>query len=649
MDFFHAQDLARRRTLTLVALFAAAVVALIALTNIVIAFGIALASAQFYDGDFGAMLVATPAENWWWISIGVVLVVGGATLFKYLSLARNGGNAVAEALGGRRLAPDSTELAERQLQNVVEEIALAAGTAVPPVYVIPDPAINAFAAGTTPDDAVIGVTDGAIQALSRDELQGVIGHEFSHILNGDMRLNLRLIAMLHGILFIGLVGYALLRGGTTRVAVRGTRRGGSNAAPVLAIGAGLLAIGFGGTFFGNLIKAAVSRQREYLADAAAVQFTRDPLGVAGALKKIGASMAGSTLTTSRAHEFSHMFFGAAVQPFMASLMATHPPLPARIRAIEPTWDGEYPPLSHGVGDRHGSAVPPPGSDAPVLGLAAAARADDATHRSLDIADEVGRLDDRGIEAARSLKSGLPPELLDAAHEGFGACALICALLLADDADVRARQLEQLRSDPHPSFPTASERLHASAKALDPAERVALVALAMPALKAMSAPQYQRLIGHSIALIRADRRIDLFEWVLHRLLVKELKPEFEPVTAPRVRYRDVNAIPAAANELISALARRCATDPEAAHGAGVAMLGISADYETTLDPNFQRLNDALGQLRDLHPLAKPRVLKACVATVTADGQAAVAQWTLLQGVAAALDCPLPPQVSVPQAA
>jgi Zn-dependent protease with chaperone function len=627
MDFFRAQDQARRRSVKLVALFAMAVLTLIVLTNLLVAIVIAFSSPYSYAGGFGHAFAATPREHWWWISSIVLLLVGGATLYKYADLG-SGGSAIAGALGGRRVAPDTREFAEKQAQNVVEEIALAAGVPVPPLYLIPDPAINAFAAGSGTDDAVIGVTEGALRSLSRDELQGVIGHEFSHILNGDMRLNVRLIAVLHGILFIGLVGHNLLR------SVRFARRR-SNPVPVVVMGAGLVAIGFGGSFFGNLIKAAVSRQREYLADAAAVQFTRNPSGIAGALKKIGASLAGSTLSAPRAEEFSHMFFGEAVKPLMAGLMATHPPLLRRIRAIEPDWDGTYPPAS---------AAGVPSTADGSLGFASAATGADgvAVERAAEsVLREYGRLDDRRIGAARELLRRTPAELVDAAHDGFGACALIYALLLSDAADVRTRQLAQLRRDPYPELAAAVLRLRDQAAPLASAPRLALVSLSMPALKAISPRQYAQLTEHALALIRADQRIDLFEWVLHRLLVKELKPAFEQVQPPRVRHRTVDAVAAEANELISALARECGSNPAVAHRAGLHAAGLEGEYVAEPDPDYARLSRALAPLRELHPLAKPRLLKACAAAVLADGEVGSTQWALLQGVSATLDCPLPP--------
>src|SRR5262249_2273093 len=191
----------------------------------------------------------------------------------------------------------------RKLLNVVEEMSIASGVPMPEVYLMPDEkGINAFAAGTAPDNAVIGVTEGCVRHLKRDELQGVIGHEFSHILNGDMRLNMRLIGVVFGLLCIMLVGRVMLdafiRGGSPR----SSSARNANPPPIFLLAIGLIVIGWPGAFFGRLIQAAVSRQREFLADASAVQFTRNPLGLAGALKKIGGLAYGSRLDSAHAAE-----------------------------------------------------------------------------------------------------------------------------------------------------------------------------------------------------------------------------------------------------------------------------------------------------------------------------------------------------------
>ena len=318
-DFFERQDIARRNTSRLVLLFVLAVLAIMLSIDLLLA-----ATMGYLSRD-----PATGAIDWSLAGdlqlvgiavVGTLVVVGGGTLFKIAQL-RGGGRVIVEELGGRRLNPDTSVPAERQFLNVVEEMVIASGTPAPPVYLLDEEeGINAFAAGFTINDAVIGVTRGAVERLPRDELQGVIAHEFSHILNGDMRLNIRLIGLLNGILIIGILGYFMLRVAAFSGSRHRRSSRDSSPLPMLALGAGLLVVGFLGTFFGNLIKAGVSRQREFLVDASAVQFTRQPAGIAGALKRIGGFLRGSTVQSPNAPEASHMFFGRATSGLKALFM-----------------------------------------------------------------------------------------------------------------------------------------------------------------------------------------------------------------------------------------------------------------------------------------------------------------------------------------
>ena len=307
MDFFRSQDLARRNTTRMVLLLALAVLTLIAITNLLVM----LVFGSLQNGEDGTVSLARfDWGTFLLIGTGVTLVVLAGSLWKIGQLA-GGGKVVAEALGGPLVRRDTTDPELRRALNVVEEMAIASGSPVPPVYLLSDEeGINAFAAGFTTGDAVIGLTRGTIRDLSRDELQGVVAHEFSHILNGDMRLNLRLIGILHGILLIGLIGSRVLRSTS--------HRSSKNSGGAAILGLGLMAIGSGGTFFGSLIKASVSRQREFLADASAVQFTRNPFGIAGALKRIGGST--SRLHADQAEAMSHLYFAEGVRHRFASLL-----------------------------------------------------------------------------------------------------------------------------------------------------------------------------------------------------------------------------------------------------------------------------------------------------------------------------------------
>jgi Zn-dependent protease with chaperone function len=341
MNFFEEQARSRQHTLWLVGIFVIAVLMLIGMT-IVFVIGLYLYADDILVTDFLVDPLAYVSPRLFYgVIISVVGVVAGGSIFKYLSLS-SGGKNVAIALGGRQLNRNSADTQEKVLLNVVDEMSIASGISTPTVYILDESGINAFAAGLTLDDAVIGVTRGCIEKLDREELQGVIAHEFSHIFNGDMRLNLQLTATLHGILLIGLIGRFILRSisRTSYSSRRSSNKKGNGGLYVLVLGFGLLAIGYAGTFFGSIIKANVSRKREYLADATAVQYTRYPRGISGALKKI--AYYSSRLETPAAETYSHLYFAEGVGSFFSSLMATHPPLEERIKKIEPRWSGRFP-------------------------------------------------------------------------------------------------------------------------------------------------------------------------------------------------------------------------------------------------------------------------------------------------------------------
>jgi Zn-dependent protease with chaperone function len=659
MDFFGAQDQARRNTWRLALLFTVAVACLILLTNLLVAIVLAFTTNHGQVTDLGSLLRSLPPESWFWISTAVVGLVALASGYKYLQV-RGGGRAVAESLGGRLISQSTQNPAERRLLNVVEEMAIASAIPVPPTYVIDEPSINAFAAGLGPDDGVIGVNRGTLDHLNREELQGVIAHEFSHLLNGDSRLNVRLIAVLHGILFISLVGYGLLRGVGRRGV--GQRRGSSGGAPVLALALGLIVIGYAGTFFGNLIKAAVSRQREYLADAASVQFTRNPRGIAGALKKIGGLSAGSSMSRPSAKEASHMFFGAVGSVFLGGLTATHPPLARRIRAVDPTWDGKFPVVTDAAASGRSGASTGYGSDgtaafasaaaadasASVIEPGGAATATRIASTPDDVVAAVGRLDEHGFSLAQRLIGGLPEALRAASHDPFAGRALAYGLLLEPSGEMRERQLAFVAANAERGVPEELQRLLPHLTGVDEIQKLVLIEMAMPALKELSEPQYRRFAANLIALIKADQRIELMEWVLHRILVKELKPHFEGPRHLPARHGSLRPVAAEAAVLISALAREGAANAQAvadAYAAGMAALGLEGTLDAEDDPNLGRLSHALTQLQTLKPLMKPKLIKGCAATILADGRVSPRQAALLQGVAATLDCPLPPSIAL----
>ncbi|NTV14895.1 MAG: M48 family metallopeptidase [Desulfobulbaceae bacterium] len=620
MDFFTAQDQARRNTGRLVLFFSLAVFFLVIMTNLLVMvfFG------YFRSRGGGA---AGPAPFDWqlfcYVGLGVVAVVATGSLYKIAALS-SGGDAVATMLGGEPIFGDNGDPDQRRVINVVEEMAIAAGTPVPQVYLLKESGINAFAAGFSSSDAVIGITSGAIRNLNREQLQGVIAHEFSHILNGDMRLNIRLIGILHGILLIGLIGYRILRG-TSRTS--GARKG---FGPLLLMGAGLMVIGYAGTFFGKLIKAAVSRQREFLADAAAVQFTRNPDGIGGALLCIGARPDGSLLKNPRCAEISHAFFGQGVAVFFESLFATHPPLEARIKRILPGWDGNFPSGSTVAvaqeRPRHGNAEAESGA---VMGLTGAA-----------MVAKVGQLGEAELGYARILLRGIPEVLQKAARDPFAARALICFLILDGDEAVRARQLQHLKSSADRGVHLETLKLIRAGGALRPEQRLPLVDLALPTLRRLTEPQYRLFISNLDTLIEADGRISLFEWCLRRIVLHHLAKAFGQPAGKGVAGGDLNQV------LLSMLAH--AGNPQeggavAAFTAARKELALEIELAPVERIGLPELDRALVDLERLAPQLKGRLLTACGACVTADGLIAPVEAELLRAVAATLDCPIPPLV------
>src|SRR5882724_38705 len=455
MDFFERQEKARRNTKLLVVYFITGVALLIAVVYLVSAVIFTAAGSRYRSRhhqsyNYDTQLEANHVPLWdprlfCEVVIGTLAVIGLGSVFKTMELAQ-GGSAVSSMMGGRLVNPNTTELDERKLLNVVEEMALASGVPVPQVYVMDnEEGINAFAAGHTTSDATITVTRGCMKLLTRDELQGVIAHEFSHVLNGDMRLNLRLLGIIFGILCLAVVGRILLqtRGGNSRD---------RNALPLL--GLALLLIGYVGVFFGHLMQAAVSRQREFLADASAVQFTRNPLGITGALKKIGGlGEMGSRVSAAHSEEVSHMFFGNGLAQPLFGLLATHPPLEERIRAIDPAFDGNFPvtryvseeesPYHARPATAHRAAIPP------IVPVVIAMQS---------VMPNLGAPNTAHLHYAVELRNSFSPALKNAARDAMGASALVYGLLLSTDPAMRATQLNSLAQNTSDAVRQESERL-----------------------------------------------------------------------------------------------------------------------------------------------------------------------------------------------
>ena len=648
MDFFEAQARAKKRTNRLVFLFVLAVAGTVLAGYAAAILLLRQTSGRTYRrGRYVSYDSPAPAVVGYWdprifagVACGTIAVVGLASLYKW-SQMREGGSAVAELAGGRRLDPHATDLAERRLLNVVEEMAIASGLPVPAVYVLDqEPGINAFAAGLTTSDAVVTVTHGALVKLSRDELQGVIGHEFSHILNGDMRLNVKLTAILFGILVIGLLGrgilYSMVRG-----RVRSDRKGGGIAL-VLAIGLVLLIVGYVGYFFGKLIQAAVSRQREFLADASSVQFTRNPGGLTGALKKIGGYTLGSEMVSTDAAQFDHFFFAQGFRSNFGGLWATHPPLDERIRAVDPQFDGKFIEPPEVVDVAHESFVS--------AGLAPARAVQPGLPGGLAALATIGSLTPQHVEYAQALLAQVPQGLRDAARDPTGAAALVYALLLDDDDALWEKQFALIASvDGDAALASTRALLPAIARA-PAATRLPLVSLTLPALRNLPDGDLERFDRTTDALIMADGSISVFEFMIQKALLRHVTRARQPAQHVRPEIFSLESVAAETGLVLSILAN-AAGDTRAvqvaAFAGGVSQLPkISAQLRFTASDtwDFKELDAALNRLGTASDPVKQQVLFAATHAISQDGVIQPVEAELLRAVADALGCPMPPLVA-----
>jgi len=654
MDFFAAEERAKKRTARLLVFFVLAVAGMIAASYFGAVFALRAAHGARYERDGYRMqdddVAGLQAPLWQpqvfgAVTLATLAVVGLASLYKWSSL-RSGGAAVAESVGGRRVDPHTTDPAEHRLLNVVEEIAIAAGIPVPAVYVLDDEVgINAFAAGLTTSDAVVTVTRGALQKLTRDEMQGIIGHEFSHILNGDMRMNVRLTAILFGILVIGLAGRGILwslrfnRSGSSR-----DGKGNGGVIAVLGIGIALLVVGYVGYFFGRLIQAAVSRQREFLADASSVQFTRNPAGIAGALKKIGGYAIGSSIDTHRAAEIGHFFFAQATPSAFGGLWATHPPLAARIRAIDPQFDGRIPepPEVVDVAKEPWSSI---GRARPAATAPASAPSSPAATAGL-LVSAVGTLSPAAITHAQTLLDGVPPRLREAARSSHDAPALLYGLLLNDDPAARGRQKAVLASQAGSDMLRTLDEIEPALQSLKPEHKLPLLQLLLPALKGLPPTAIGPLADLLDGLVQADGRVSPFEFAMQKLVLRTLAVNRSP-SAGVAQIYSFQAVADEISVVLSALAHESGSDESAAAGAfaaGAAQLRL-LDGKLNLLPSaastLELLDAALDKLAAASGPIKQRLLIAAAHVVGADGAFLTAEVELLRAVAAALDVPMPP--------
>lgn len=642
MNFFAAQDKARQASRRLVAAYIVATILIVAGITAIVGFALYAftdAGYQYAPGDFvrnqAGILIAT--------ALLTTLFILGASMFK-TSVLSSGGGAVAAQMGGTLVPADVQDPLRRRLRNVVEEMAIASGVPVPEIYVLEEESgINAFAAGFTPSDAAVAVTRGTLELLDRDELQGVIAHEFSHVLNGDMRLNIRLMGVLFGIMVLGLVGRLIVRGGYHASIVSSRRDRGTPV--VLVIGLGLAILGGIGMFFARVIKAGVSRQREFLADASAVQFTRQSAGIANALKKIGGYTEGSLIQAADPEEVSHMLFGPGLK--LSGMFATHPPLIKRIQALDPNFkESDFPRVDR---RRQRMKATGPGETGSAFAgdVTTALASGGAQVLAESIAETVGQPEVEHIEYARHLRHSIPADLYEAAHSAEFAYLLAIALILDRTGNVVDRQLTLAREQLGAERANLLRRYYDELMRTGPEFRLPLLGIAFPALKLRPRQELSYLVSLTTRMIEVDGEIDLYEFCFYRIMMSNLGKAKDPSgrrKALRSRRADLQA---SAVELLRILADYGHKDDEesrAAFKTGIDTLGAWAQeygYKSDRQYTISVLDHSLDVLLGLNSKGKESLLRAISATAGYDGKLTVTEAEVIRAVCATLDYPLPP--------
>lgn len=640
MDFFAQQDQAHRQTRKLIILFVLAVIGIVIAVNAGMTLAWILAA-----NDKQAGLQHLPFGFYFTNTAVTLLFIGGGMLFEMWRLS-DGGDAVARMAGGTRVDPQSRDKLERRLLNVVEEMALASGIACPNVYILErEDSINAFAAGYHQNQAVVAVTRGTLHRLSRDELQGVIAHEFSHILNGDMRMNIRLIGILFGIQMIAGFGQELLYWGWRMGGSRDKdEKGVSLQVLMIASGIMLYLVGYIGLFFGRLIKSAVSRQREFLADASAVQFTRNPEGIGSALRKLAGlsegKACGSQIDNSNAEQFSHLFLGAARPNLLSGLFATHPPLEERIKRIYGRDMGVLD--AHEIVDEAALAAMPEGT----MGFGArnyqARQNKPSEYGHAAAISKADALPSQDLYSGLQSRSNEVPEVLINAMRDSQSARILCCCLLTDNQQAHFYQQQLQLIQQLPGATKLLDKIMPAVRSLSVGARLPLLDLAMPALKLLSKEEQLQLLQTVEALVAVDGQISRSEFVLQSVLERRLGPDARRM--PKIRYHKLSELNAEVGLILGVLLQSLPTARQvralaqlANSGSGLAINAQAAQAD------YRQIRLALQHLNELAPLAKPGLIKAMLQLCVLDGQVEVATIDVFRAICAAIDAPVPEQI------
>jgi len=631
MNFFEYQEQARRQSRWLVFLFILAVIVIVVVINIAILLAFGVFDSEQQQFLFTLEGLKANASTLVGGALATVAVIVFASLFKTATL-RSGGGKVARDLGGVPVEADARDPLRRRLYNVVEEIALASGVPVPEIYVLEqESGINAFAAGFTVADAAVAVTRGALEKLSRNELQGVIAHEFSHIFNGDMRLNIRLMGALFGILMLSLIGRRVLHGSYFV-----GRSKNNNGGAVVMVAIAVMLVGYIGLFFGRWIKSAVSRQREYLADASAVQFTRDPDGIAGALKKISVYSDASYLNVET-EEVSHMLFGNGEK---ISMFSTHPPLNERIQRIDKSFKPEdLIQLAKRI-QREGQNEAELAARQEKEGRRGRGGMFDADN----LVDQIGHPDFSRILMAAALAASIPEEISEAAHSSQWATEVLFYCLLDRNSEIREQQLLFVAQNMGSDSETRVRGLLGASPELAREQRLPLLEISIPELKRRPPEYVSKVLATVNLMSEADGQTDVFEYLMAKIISQHL---WESQNPQRVRLSGKKSLDHAMDKALNVVAvlalhgNDSTAGFEKSYEAGSKVLSAKTTTSVAVVENWNEvLDSALPVLDQLKPADKEKLVKALIATVMADNKLAVSELELLRVVCAVIHVPLP---------
>ena len=640
MSFYRNQDKAKRNTGLLITYLVVAVVLIVSAVNLVTYY--AMVATLSFDGDLKSWLTSSQSIA---ITLIILLTILGASAVRTAQLSR-GGEAVAEMAGATPVDPSTRDPKERQLLNVTEEMAIASGSPIPKVFVMRREAgINAFVAGTHSQNTVLAVTQGALDHLTRDELQGVIGHEYSHILNGDMKLNMRLIGILAGILMIGKIGEFLAR--SSRYRAHGQSRR-NNTHQLALLGFGLMIIGYLGLFFGRLIKSAISRQREFLADASSVQFTRNPAGIAGALYAIDKHAEHAYLATPNAEDMSHLCFGESLSIHFGRLLNSHPPIADRIKAIDPSLlpllkaqfqQRDLTPA--GIPSFRGNISATVSDFSSDLSSAFSPQSGPRALTPTAVKKTVGTPTPAHYDYAVDLHHSLPLQLQMWAHDSTMAELVLYGLLIQLNQHIDETLAVVVATWLNPEQSAELANCRQQIKTLAVVQQFPLLEIALASLRNRPPGHRMEIIRHCDELIKFDDRIQLREFVFNFLVAEALKE----LVAQRPTLYSLTPVKPSIAQLLALLARYSAPDPEQQRQNFYQVYRTFStkpvDEILQRTPSAKQIYRAIQQLKQLTPLLKQPVIDACIDIVLIDGSTTVTEFELLRMTCVALDCPIPP--------